>query len=396
MAAADTQTVHRILVVEHNNEMADTIVRVLSPEFVLQVAGSVEIGLKMLEQRVDMVICQLHMPRMNGYQFLLQAKRMQPGAIRVMLTERPEDPLAVRALYENIASTCLPMQGAEVQVLACVESLFAVEAFFGNPQLMQRVKALDHLPGGIRACQDIIRAIDAGRMAPEVSDLIEKEQALSAEILRVANSAFYGQRTASTRRAVLYMGLGNIRNMVVTHIAYQISALKSRTHPITSVCWRTAQYTRQLLELQYTGTQVQADATLSCAALLCNLGNSLYAVFYGEELPQYTQLYYGEAALLLAYEKRCMDVTHAEFAACLLNWWGLPYGVVEAALYHHTPLHGDIIHKQLVAQVALCAQAADAAIVHRTTYTPDPQLLEAAEFEAERFREICAQMTMTE
>lgn len=61
------------------------------------------------------------------------------------------------------------------------------------------------------------------------------------------------------------------------------------------------------------------------------------------------------------YEKTELElfgITHTELGAVLLNWWDIPYPVVEAALFHHKPYDERIIHKELVCTVNIACYCA--------------------------------------
>ena len=52
-------------------------------------------------------------------------------------------------------------------------------------------------------------------------------------------------------------------------------------------------------------------------------------------------------------EREVIGFSHEELGGYLLDLWGLPYPIIEAALYHHDPMNPNIINQELVKAVHL-------------------------------------------
>ena len=90
---------HTILLVEDSWDMADYIRTVLEPHYNLILADHGKTALTQLKtQRVDLVLSDVMMPEMDGFQLLKHVKKTQPGLPFILLTARIETPDRLQAL----------------------------------------------------------------------------------------------------------------------------------------------------------------------------------------------------------------------------------------------------------------------------------------------------------
>ena len=85
-------------------------------------------------------------------------------------------------------------------------------------QLRQRVEKLGQLPTLPHVVQRIVSMVDRPETSAEdLGRLIEKDQVLSAKVLRLANSPFYGfpARIASVSHAVVVLGLNVVKGLTL-------------------------------------------------------------------------------------------------------------------------------------------------------------------------------------
>jgi putative nucleotidyltransferase with HDIG domain len=162
--------------------------------------------------------------------------------------------------------------------------------------------------------------------------------AMSAKVLQLVNSAFFGlgRRIGDVDEAVRYIGLGVLQALAASVGAFQsfapvrpidgfdIEALQN--HSV--VCARIA---GQLLE-------DKADAeTAFTAGLLHDVGLLVLAAQSPLELEHALRAARDTGRTLHAVETERHGSSHAELGAYVLGLWGLPHAVVEAVAHHHAP-----------------------------------------------------------
>ncbi len=199
-----------------------------------------------------------------------------------------------------------------------------------------------------------------------VAELIQRDSALTVELLRQANSALFAgaKVTSSVKDACVRLGLKRVRTVAINdHIVSGMGkACPPGFHPhsywqaalATSVAAR--QLARELLPAELD------DA--STAGLLVDVGIGLLA--YG--VPDVYQDVLGQmsgclSADIEAIELRIVGITHSEVAAAVLEDWKLDAHLIEAVRLHHRGKSDDAESvpsqlSQIVGAAATCSQIA--------------------------------------
>jgi putative nucleotidyltransferase with HDIG domain len=172
----------------------------------------------------------------------------------------------------------------------------------------------------------------------EIAKIIEKDVAMSAKILQLTNSAFFGlaQTVTSLSNAVSHLGMQTIKNLALTSEAFRV--LKLHSHIPLSTCESLEKHAHRVAEIASAlpVDKCNRDVTV-IAALLHDIGK----LFLASAMPKQFC-----AIVARVNESRCNPVeaeeyllgtSHAEIGAYLLGLWGIPSLTVEAIAHHHHP-----------------------------------------------------------
>ncbi len=183
----------------------------------------------------------------------------------------------------------------------------------------------------------------------EIVDLIYHDPSLTANVLRISNSSFYGidRKIDSLDEAVMRIGARELYRIVVA-----ISSAIMLTH----LDHRKGREENALLDhsvaaatgAQFLAAEIGEDENLAfTATLLHDLGKIVIAAvsenFYG-----YAQEVKDTETDLLAAEERVLGVTHAEVGGRLLEHWQFPDNLIQAVQFHHRPVFAPQ-HQRLAA-----------------------------------------------
>jgi HD-like signal output (HDOD) protein len=194
----------------------------------------------------------------------------------------------------------------------------------------------------------------------EVVDLFRSDPAMTAEILRLANSALFGvaRQISSLHQALTLLGLRRVRALVLGR--YIVSAIARRVCDI-DICyfWRRclarAAVAGGLAQLKQPKLQEETFIT----ALLADVGVILMAEALGPPYEPIGRQYRpGGAEDLVVAEKRLFGATHADVTAVVLDDWQLPELMVQAARLHHEVQIGADV-EPMIAVTARLVNAAD-------------------------------------
>ena len=87
-------------------------------------------------------------------------------------------------------------------------------------------------------------------------------------------------------------------------------------------------------------------------------------------------------------EAEVLGVDHARLGAFLLNWWNMPYPMVEAALYHNNPLAAAQSNQEIIILLHVADHLVQIAEEAQNIQPLDPEIFTLVEIPG-RFREQC-------
>ncbi len=197
-------------------------------------------------------------------------------------------------------------------------------------------KNLPTIPAMLGQVLRLIEKEDAS--AKELVNLIEHDQALTGKMLRLANSAFFGQarRVATIPRAVMLLGFSTVRNLALGVKVWDTLAAglaPGRIEELWAHAVVVAIATKVLTAKLCAGDPDEAFT----AGLLHDVGRIVLAGRFGDA-------YWRAIAdvdpdqRIEAVEQASFGVDHGEVGGWLLEAWGLPPPIVDAARLHHAPL----------------------------------------------------------
>lgn len=235
---------------------------------------------------------------------------------------------------------------------------------------LDQIKPTD-LPAPPQAALQIIRACAREEVTSgEISDIAATNPALTAELLRVANSPLYGiaREVTSINNAVSVLGLRAIRNLVLCvsiHDAIDKEAIPGFD---AEVFWedslRRAIIARQLATLL--GKDVDECFT---AGLLQDFGLLILFYLHPEQADEWKSMRPLSPANRLEKENEIFSVSHHEIGEKLIDFWELPASLGQAIGRHHSDDNSDLLSPIL--------QAADWLNSIFITNEPSHALLEA-------------------
>jgi putative nucleotidyltransferase with HDIG domain len=303
----------------------------------LYFATSAQEALVILSQyRMDVIITDIVMPGMDGNELLEVVSIRYPDMVRFALSGSADNSnrlQATRLAHQFIAKPC-----ELAQVYMIVEQSLRLRDVLSDPQLLKIVTGIKRLPSLPDLYVRLIEELQSEEPTPRaVGDIIAKDVTMTAKILQLVNSAFFGLpgKVTSPQRAVTILGINTIKALVLSIQVF--SEYQGSLNPYFSIdeLWRhsilTGNIARDLTQNLGGNTYVQGDAQV--AGVLHDLGKLIQLRIPG--FHQKIRVSNGE--ILLESEYRAYGVSHAELGAYLLAIWGLPQSIVEAVAYHHTP-----------------------------------------------------------
>ncbi len=183
--------------------------------------------------------------------------------------------------------------------------------------------------------------------AASVAKIIVTDQALSARVLRLANSAYYGlsRRIVDLPEAVVVLGMKSVKNLALVAGTYPWMQ-----RPVTGYClgpeemWRHAFGTAVASQIIARVSGKASEDVAFTAGLLHDLGKVALSVWIENKMGAIL-LYAGREEISFdEAERRVLGYDHCQVGYHLATNWNLPEELCEAALHHHNPAQATVHH----------------------------------------------------
>jgi HD-like signal output (HDOD) protein len=323
------------------------------------VAGSGKEALKLMENKqVDLLLSDLNMPHMRGQQLLAQVKKLYPAVGRMLASGANDENEVMKSIISGLCSTFLLKPWEPQAVRTVILQVLATKERFHNEELLRMINQMENLSTLVGIYNAVNQLIEKEAGMQAIAGVIQADPAVTAAILRVANSAYSNLKTASLTQAISYLGLYIIRDTVLscmfksinTHSALLNIAVLTRQANFTNI------YVGKIYEKLLKKRLPEGYAT---AGLLHSLGLIMGLHYFPEKYAGIIRNYIKQPEKsFIEHEKEQAVISNQDIGGYLLCWWGIPYPIVEAALYYHDPLHSAVIHKELVSVVHIASHYA--------------------------------------
>ena len=351
----------KILIVDDEVQILKALSRVFfDTDYVIFTAESGQAALSLLEQHeIDLVISDMRMPLMDGYELLSKVKETYPDIIRIILSGYADESTVFKAILHNIAKFYLLKPWHNEKLLCCIDQVFETEELLKSKDLLVLINNLEKIPTIEASYHRILAMINQDDDTGYIASEIEKDFAISTKLLQIANSAFYGVQTGSVKHATIYLGLQNLKSLIYSTSILNAGDISSIDQKNVDLLWEHALLTNKILHYIYDQfLEKKIPEAASSAGLLHNIGALILIQNYYADYIGIMRKAKEESKNLLLLEKEAFHVTHQDAGGYLISWWGLPFPIVESALFHHRPLDSCIINKEIVGCVHIAQQYA--------------------------------------
>lgn len=330
----------RILFVDDEKRVLNGIRRMLRPlvnRWEMHFAESATQALDILEtSAVDVLISDIRMPGMDGAALFDEVRKRYPTVVRVALTGHTgQDLVAMTAkrAHQFLAKPC-----AREELIDTISRTRNLRPLLCNEHLRRIVSGTYELPSLPSFYLSLVEEMKRDRPSVErMASIIAKDVSMSARILQLVNSSFFGLRYTITdvHHAVSYVGMDMLRALVL--LVQVFSSLTDDTISFQQF------FDHSLWVSQLTGHIIKTmkcpqsrTETAVTVGLLHDLG-WLLLMDAGElgEIPIFSE------PRLMTQKGGIWGPCHAEMGAYLLGIWGIPNAVVQTVAHHHEPQRSE-------------------------------------------------------
>jgi len=170
--------------------------------------------------------------------------------------------------------------------------------------------------------------------AHELAQAISADQALTAKLLRLSNSAYYGfpRRITTVRDAVVLLGFRAVRSATLASCVIDTLPGGSVMDPATA--WRFSVTTGLLAEVLSRATQRHQDEAFT-AGVLHNIGRLALDQHRARELSASRTLARQQGLTIMEAQRQLLGYTDADLGGALALHWNFPDALADAVAHHH-------------------------------------------------------------
>lgn len=187
-------------------------------------------------------------------------------------------------------------------------------------------------------CRAISLMHDTASDIKPVEELLAADPSLSSQVLRFANSSFYGFRGGiqDIKKAILILGMQEIKNICLTvALLQQFHAKKTAPSFNNTAFWHHSTLTAIIageLARRYAPSVSREEIYL--LGLLHDIGRLAMAVYLPELFEKSIQ-YANERHIDLYEAEKTLGLTHCEIGHIIAKKWGMPASFAAVMLSHH-------------------------------------------------------------
>lgn len=205
-------------------------------------------------------------------------------------------------------------------------------------KILRSIQRVPAFPLTIQKVMELLRTEDYS--VHEVSQVIRYDQAITANILRVCNSAYFGARSriGTLDEAVMYLGKENIIRAVQTSGVSRFykkgaEGYVSRANDL----WTHSVSVGLLSQILYRKIYQQEQPVLYTAALLHDVGKVILGEYVHKSFNEIVELVRKDGCSFLEAEEKLFGINHAIIGGKIAERWNFPEEISTAIRFHHRP-----------------------------------------------------------
>ena len=306
-------------------------------EFVGDAPGALEL---MASEPFDVVVTDMRMPAMSGAELVVEVMKRHPKTSRLILSGYADQEQVARCIGATHQFIAKPVGLKALR--STIWRVCSLDTWLGDEKLRTLVSQLRTVPSLPSLYFRINEALaNPDTSIEEVAAIVQQDPGMTAKILQLVNSAFFGiaRRITSPVEAVQFLGVGRLRSLVLSlHVFSCFDESKLNGFSIEKV-WShsiaAGMIAQKIAKLEKIDRPTSDE--IFVAAMLHDIGKVMLASSLPDLYQEAMTISRDRKVAPVEGEREVFGVSHCEVGAYLLGLWGLPVTIVEAIALHHEP-----------------------------------------------------------
>lgn len=333
----------RVLFVDDDPSLVSGLKRMLRPlrkEWDMHFVISGEAALELIKnQPFDVIVSDMRMPGMNGVELLSIIQKQYPHIVRIILSGYSDQDLLLKSVRPTHMFLTKPCDAETLK--RTVHRASRMQKMLESEDVKRVIAKIDSLPSLPNLYNEIITMLQNEDVSiKEVAGVIEKDVGMTAQILKLVNSSFFGfyKNITSPRQAATILGLDTIKTLV---LSIEIFSKLQTSNPYFSfdVFWKhsmhTAVFAKEIARHIKDDTNFIEDAFM--AGFLHDIGILILASQLSPQYEEVLKTAKQKKMDVWQVEQQLLGTDHGQIGGYLLGLWGFADNLVEGILLHHNP-----------------------------------------------------------
>ncbi len=226
--------------------------------------------------------------------------------------------------------------------------------------VLEKLNDIPTLPAVATRVTELIN--DPNSSSSDIADVLKKDQVLTAKVLKLINSPYYGipGEVTDVKRALAYLGFNTLAQLVLSISVISVFDENKNSKFSLQSFWKHALGTAVASEVIAKKTGYPKPEECFTCGLLHDIGKIVLLKIAPEELMRVVQLAENEKISYAEAERRLEVPTHGYLGEYIAEKWRLPMVIRMSIRYHHVDVNSmeTILEsmKRAVQTVALANQ----------------------------------------
>ncbi len=338
---------NRVLFVDDESRVLDGLRRMLYPHrnaWHMAFANSGAEALELLaRERFDVIVSDVRMPGMSGVELLNIVQQRYPHMTRLVLSgqaDRDELLAGIAPIHQFVQKPCSPEA-----LRSTIERTFQLHRLVCSEPMRAAAARINSLPVLPDSYHRLVVSLDNPEAdIDRIADIIMHDLSMTAKVLQLVNSAFFGapRRIATIREAVGMLGINLIRSLALSAKLFETLAVATKAPGIADA-------------------QRALDRGLAAGKCAKTVAARLGATPFQSDQAHLAGSLSLVGTLIVAPASLCDDSAdghdaagdYAQVGAYLLGLWGFDDEIVEAVAFHRQPSASQVERALILAAVHL-------------------------------------------